>query len=66
MGNLQIAKPAACAGARLAYADQDRPGKHDPWADLAYTLNYQNKSSATSTATGVQLKDASADGAHLC
>src|SRR5215217_726466 len=56
-GNVQIVKPAAAPGSPDLAVTKTGPATAAPGSTITYTLNYQNKSSATSPATGVQLTD---------
>ena len=57
MGNVQIQKPSAGAGTPDLAVTKTGPSNTSPGQVITYTLNYQNKSTATNTATGVQLSD---------
>ncbi len=56
-GKLQIVKPAAAPGSPDLAVTKTGPANAAPGSNVTYTLNYQNKSSATSAATGAQLTD---------
>ena len=57
LGNLQIAKPSAAPGTPDLKVTKTGPASTSRGQTITYVLNYQNKSTATSTATGVQLSD---------
>ncbi len=56
-GNVQIVKPAAAPGSPDLAVTKSGPATASPGSTITYTLNYQNKATAASTATGVQLTD---------
>jgi uncharacterized repeat protein (TIGR01451 family) len=57
LGNLQIAKPAPKTGSPDLKVVKSGPSTAAPGATITYTLNWENKSTAISAATGVQLTD---------
>jgi uncharacterized repeat protein (TIGR01451 family) len=57
LGTQQIQQPAATAGTPDLKVTKSGPATTTPGQVISYTLHYENKSTATSTANGVQLKD---------
>ncbi|HVM04742.1 MAG TPA: Ig-like domain repeat protein [Acidimicrobiales bacterium] len=57
MGNLQIQKPGVAPGTPDLVVTKSGPTSAAPGSTITYTLDYQNKAGAASTATGIQLKD---------
>lgn len=57
LGTLQISKPSAAPGSPNLVLSKSGPGTANPGQTITYTLSYQNVSSSTSPATGVQLID---------
>ena len=62
-GQVQIAKPAPKAGNPDLTVLKSGPASVAPGGSATYTLNYTNKASATSSATGTQLTDTLPSGA---
>ncbi|MCA1639056.1 MAG: immunoglobulin domain-containing protein [Acidobacteria bacterium] len=57
LGTIGIFKPGVLPGSPDLALTKSGPDNATPGQTITYTLNYQNKSSATNAATGVQLVD---------
>src|SRR5204862_4820854 len=57
LGTQQIQQPGATAGSPDLALTKTGPADTSPGQVISYTINFQNKASAASTANGVQLKD---------
>ena len=57
LGKLQISKPAPQPGNPDLLLIKSGPTSASPGSTITYILNYQNKAGASSSATGVQLRD---------
>jgi uncharacterized repeat protein (TIGR01451 family) len=57
LGQLQVMKPAPKSGSPDLEVTKTGPSAAAPGSTITYTLNYGNSSTATSSATGIQLTD---------